>query len=39
MPSIEVPTPETTVGDVPPSEVEGEVGHWEFRFRPPRPGL
>ncbi|QDI02537.1 plasmid mobilization protein [Xanthomonas cerealis pv. cerealis] len=39
MPSIEAPTPETTVGDVPPHEVEGKGGSWELRFRPPKPSL
>jgi hypothetical protein len=36
---IGVLMPDTTVDETPPPQAEGEAGHWELRFRPPKPSL
>ncbi|MEB1600142.1 hypothetical protein VDQ90_21665, partial [Xanthomonas campestris pv. campestris] len=36
---IEVLTPEAYREDATPSQAEGEAGHWELKFRPPKLGI
>ena len=36
---IEVLTPEASGEDAHPPQAEGEAGHWELKFRPPKSGL
>ncbi|MFA4493842.1 plasmid mobilization protein, partial [Xanthomonas perforans] len=36
---IEVLTPETSGDDALPPQAEGDAGHWELKFRPPKPSL
>ncbi|CAD0314057.1 MobA/MobL family protein [Xanthomonas hortorum] len=36
---IEVLTPEASGEDALPPQAEGEAGHWELKFRPPKPSL
>ncbi|WP_425599804.1 MobA/MobL family protein [Xanthomonas phaseoli] len=36
---IEVMTPEASGDDALPPQAEGDAGHWELKFRPPKPSL
>ncbi|RXD80066.1 MobA/MobL family protein, partial [Xanthomonas perforans] len=36
---IEVLTPEASCDDALPPQAEGDAGHWELKFRPPKPSL
>lgn len=36
---IEVQPSVATVDEAPPPQVESEAGHWELKFRPPKPGF
>ncbi|WP_033007251.1 MobA/MobL family protein [Xanthomonas oryzae] len=36
---IEVLTPEASGDDALPPQAEGDAGHWELKFRPPKPSL
>lgn len=39
VPPIEMPMPEAYREDAPPPQADSEAGHWELKFRPPKPSL